>query len=496
MVWVVILLWAQFNSYEVGSMRFIFYSCLFLLVVASVRSFSFGGLLACTSTSDLDQCLSTLSSFQHLTALQEISDRNGGNRAAETQGLADSFQYVENILKTYNLEISKSPVPITDYHTDHAFSIQNDPQTFKLDKDFFIPASGENVKVTGEMIPINVQLGMGNSSASGCRMEDFRNFPSGKIALIQAGTCDRLKKFDNAVAAGAVAVVFFNQGDTAVNMPPAEYVPVYSGYPIPVVSVSYQVGQSIVRGQRSPIATIEINFHTTTHNVFNLIAETKSGDENNVIVVGAHLDSVEEGPGINDNGSGAAALIEVAKLVSQMNVKNKVRFIWWTHEELWLVGSRAYMNGLSEQERKRISVFLNFDMIASPNYILGIYYANALDNQDNDITNARAQKIGETFEKFYQKHGRNFVRIPTNSVGSDHLIFEGYGIASGGLFSGGNKNKTEQEAELFGGTANQEYDSCHHQSCDDIRNISRDALDLNTQAAGYATIMFANETGF
>jgi Zn-dependent M28 family amino/carboxypeptidase len=474
-----------------GIMKLLFYSTFILLAVVSARSF--GGRQSCDTLSDIDQCLSTLSSFQHLTALQEIADRNGGNRAADTQGLAESFSYVENILRSFNLEISKSPVPINVYHDDHTFSLQHNQQTFKLGVDFFIPASGSNVKVTAEAISVDIQLGLGNSNSSGCQNEDFRGFPAGKIALIQAGGCHRQTKFDNAVRAGASAVILFSQGDTADHMDPVQYVPVYSGYAIPAISVSYQVGKSIALGQSPSVATIEINSYKTIRYAFNLVAETKSGNEDNVILVGAHLDSVPEGPGINDNASGAAALIEVAKLISQMNVKNKVRFVWWTHEEQWLVGSRAYMQGLSETERQKISVFLNFDMIASPNYILGIFFASGLDSQDNDITNERANSIGEVFQEFYQKRGRNFLRLPTNSVGSDHLIFEKYGIASGGLFSGGNTNKTEAEANLFGGTAHQEYDSCHHMSCDDIHNINRDALDLNTQAVGYSTIVFAND---
>ncbi|MFF1709535.1 M28 family metallopeptidase [Streptomyces sp. NPDC058268] len=207
---------------------------------------------------------------------------------------------------------------------------------------------------------------------------------------------------------------------------------------------------------------------------YNLIADWPGGDANSVLMAGAHLDSVTAGPGINDNGSGSAGILETALAVSRAQLKpaKHLRFAWWGAEELGMIGSRYYVNNLPSAERSKVSGYLNFDMIGSPNPGYFVY--------DDDPT------IEKTFKDFYA--GLNIpTEIETEGDGrSDHASFKNAGIPVGGLFSGADYTKTSAQAQKWGGTAGQAFDRCYHASCDTSANINDTALDRNSDAIAYA----------
>ncbi|MET7358066.1 M28 family metallopeptidase [Streptomyces sp. NPDC005562] len=207
---------------------------------------------------------------------------------------------------------------------------------------------------------------------------------------------------------------------------------------------------------------------------YNLIADWPGGDANQVLMAGAHLDSVSAGPGINDNGSGSAGILETALAVSRAQLKpdKHLRFAWWGAEELGMVGSRYYVNNLPSTDRSKISGYLNFDMIASPNPGYFVY--------DDDPT------IEKTFKDYYA--GLNVpTEIETEGDGrSDHAPFDSAGIPVGGLFSGAERSKSSAQAQKWGGTAGQAFDRCYHSSCDTSSNINDTALDRNSDAIAYA----------
>ncbi|MFI8916646.1 M28 family metallopeptidase [Streptomyces sp. NPDC053513] len=207
---------------------------------------------------------------------------------------------------------------------------------------------------------------------------------------------------------------------------------------------------------------------------YNLIADWPGGDPNQVIMSGSHLDSVTSGPGINDNGSGSAAILETALAVSraQLQPTKHLRFGWWGAEELGLVGSKYYVNNLPSTERSKIKGYLNFDMIGSPNPGYFVY--------DDDPT------IEQTFKDYYAGLGIP-TEIETEGDGrSDHAPFKNVGIPVGGLFSGADYTKTSAQAQKWGGTAGQAFDRCYHSSCDTTANINDTALDRNADAIAYA----------
>ncbi|MGH4035682.1 M28 family metallopeptidase [Actinomycetota bacterium Odt1-20B] len=207
---------------------------------------------------------------------------------------------------------------------------------------------------------------------------------------------------------------------------------------------------------------------------YNLIADWPGGDTGQTVMTGSHLDSVTAGPGINDNGSGSAAVLETALAVSREQFKpaKHLRFAWWGAEELGLVGSKYYVNNLPSSERSKISGYLNFDMIGSPNPGYFVY-------DDNPA-------LEKVFKDYYA--GLNIpTEIETEGDGrSDHAPFKNVGIAVGGLFSGADYTKTSAQAQKWGGTAGQPFDRCYHSSCDTTANINDTALDRNSDAIAYA----------
>ena len=207
---------------------------------------------------------------------------------------------------------------------------------------------------------------------------------------------------------------------------------------------------------------------------YNLIADWPGGDTNQVVMAGSHLDSVTSGAGINDNGSGSAAVLETALAVAraQYQPTKHLRFAWWGAEELGLVGSRSYVNSLSSANRAKISGYLNFDMIGSPNPGYFVY--------DDDPA------IEKVFKDYYAGLGIA-TEIETEGDGrSDHAPFKNVGIPVGGVFSGADHTKTAAQAAKWGGASGQAFDRCYHSSCDTTSNVNDTALDRNSDAAAHA----------
>src|SRR5690606_34008905 len=310
----------------------------------------------------------------------------------------------------------------------------------------------------------------------GCHSSDYKRLKPGAIALVHRGTCTFGTKASQAEAAGATAVIIVND---KASLPEATL-----GGPgvsrLPVVSVAKNTGSRLAGKQ----VRVKVNATTGVRVTSNVLAETPGGREDRVVMLGAHLDSVEEGPGINDNGSGAAALLEVATKLGAQTPGNKVRFAWWGAEELGLLGSRHYITHLSVAERRKIGAYLNFDMIASPNYVYGIY-----DGDDSDGVGAGpgptgSAQIEKDFQDFYASRGLPHTGVDFDGR-SDYGPFIQVGIPSGGLFTGAEGRKTQADAERFGGTAGKPFDSCYHKACDTIENISEEALAVNADAIAY-----------
>ena len=435
------------------------------------------------------ECVTLEGVREHQAAFQAIANDNGGIRAAGTPGYEDSVDYVVEKMTAAGYNVTLDEFPFV--YVPPALLQQLTPVNAVYDTG---PFTGTGYgDVTAAVTPVDLQLGLGNTSSSGCEAADFAGFAAGGIALIQRGTCSFAIKALNAAAAGAAAVIIFNQGNTAGADRNDLIVGTLGGtnvVAIPVVGSSYANGVAL--SQAGSTARVKVD-QPQNITIENVIAESKGGDPNNVVMAGGHLDSVQRGPGINDNGSGSAVLLEVAEQMAKVKSRNMVRFAWWGAEEAGLIGSTAYVNGLSQAEKDRIALYLNFDMVGSPNHVFFIY-----DGDDSDAVGAGpgpggSAQIEKTFERFYT--ARDIPFKGTDFSGrSDYGPFIANGIPSGGLFTGAEGIKTAAEAVLWGGTAGVAYDPCYHQACDTYANNNDTALDVNSDAIAYATLQYAMST--
>src|SRR5215475_1344087 len=350
-----------------------------------------------------------------------------------------------------------------------------------------------NVQATNDIvIPPGPTAGTSNS---GCEAADFAGFTAGNIALIQRGTCTFREKVDNARAAGAVGVIIFNEGQpgrTAV-LPGTLNPPLAA---IPTVGASFGLGESLyslLQSGQTVTVHLAVTASVVTTPSSNVIADSPGGRADRTVVVGAHLDSVPPGPGINDNGSGSAAILELAKQMARLGVHptNRVRFAWWGGEEFGLLGSEFYVSHLTTRELKDIALNLNFDMVASPNFVRFVY------DGDGSATGASGPNgsgnIETVFTDYFATQGLATDPTPFNGR-SDYGPFIARGIPAGGLFTGAEGIKTPEQAAVYGGMAGVAYDHCYHQLCDDITNLNHTVLDQMSDAIADATLQFAMTT--
>ncbi|GLW12620.1 amidohydrolase [Microtetraspora sp. NBRC 13810] len=419
---------------------------------------------------------------KHLEALQSIATAAGGNRAAGTRGYEASADYVIEQLRQAGYQV-RSQVFTFPYFRESSPPVLRTGGSSHLVSTLKYSGSGD---VRGTATPVPGQ---------GCAVGDYRTVARGSVALVQRGTCSFEDKARLAQSAGAGAMILVNNDGE-----PPHATLEKPGVRIPVVAVGRSTG-SRVSGRQVRVRVKAESGSRTTRNVF---AETQGGDPNRVVMLGAHLDSVQEGPGINDNGSGAGALLEIARQLAATSartsngqvaplgtaVSNRVRFAWWGAEELGLLGSKHYVQHLSSAEKKSIALYLNFDMIASKNFTYGIYDGDDSDKDGAGPGPEGSGAIEKAFQDFYRKRGLPFTG--TDFTGrSDYGPFIEAGIPAGGLFTGSETVKTPAEARLFGGTAGVAKDACYHKSCDTITNINDTALDVNSDAIATVLSKFA-----
>lgn len=470
--------------------RLLFLVLAFVFVLALVPA-ALAGSSACASRvnnthSKLLECVNVEGVREHQAAFQAIADANGGTRAAGTAGYEASVDYVVERMTAAGYNVTLDDFPFLYFPP--ATLRQLAPITAAYETGAFT-GSGYGT-VTASVTAVDINLAPPRASTSGCEAADFAGFVAGNIALIQRGTCPFAIKALNAVAAGASAVIIFNQGNT----PDREGVIVGTLAPdsvsIPVVGASFAAGVALA--QAGSQAYVDADPPQTV-TIQNVIAESRSGNPNNVVMAGAHLDSVQAGPGINDNGSGSAVLLEVAEQMAKVNPRNKVRFAWWGAEEAGLLGSTAYVAGLSQAELDKIALYLNFDMVGSPNHVFFIYDGDNSDNVGAGPGPAGSAEIEKTFEAYFNSVGQPF-KGTDFSGRSDYGPFIAAGIPSGGLFTGAEGLKTAAEAAIWGGTAGIPYDPCYHQACDTYANVNLHALDVNSDATAYAVLQYGMNT--
>jgi len=428
----------------------------------------------------------------HLVALQAAADRHDGNRAAGTPGYDASVDYVVSQLRAagYTPEVQRFQAG--------QFRERNRPLLELADgggtdlgtggdyRTFEFSGSGD---VTAPVQPVDLRLPPGqtpDSSTSGCEPADFTGFPRGAVALLQRGICPFRTKVDNAQRAGAAAAVIFNEGQADRTEVPAGTLG-GPGITLPVVAASFQVGRRLAEAGRAQRLRVRTDTESTGRPTSNVLVELPGADPDRVVMAGGHLDSVAAGPGINDNASGSATLLELARRLAGTRPAYTVRFAWWGAEEIGLLGSRHYVGGLSRSEQDRIALYLNLDMVGSPNFRRLVY--------DGDAQGAPAGSAVIERVLADQLRGQGLAVGETAlSDGSDHASFAAAGIPVGGLFTGANEAKSAHDRSVFGGDTGP-ADPCYHARCDDLDNLDLEVLDQMADAAATAVATFARDTG-
>jgi carboxypeptidase Q len=372
------------------------------------------------------------------------------------------------------------------------YNVYKQPQVHTWSKaDATLTADGETIDVASMTYSpsVDVTAELGVVSNLGCSASDYPADLAGKVALIKRGDCTFADKSVLAAAANAAAAIVYNNEGGALSGTlggvNSELGP-YAG----IAGISSADGEALLTAAQKAAVTVDFKIDSRIENrtTFNVIAETKGGDHNNVVSLGGHTDSVDAGPGINDDGSGIISNLVVAKALTRFSVKNAVRFCFWTAEEFGLLGSEYYTSHLSERELEKIRLYLNFDMIASPNYALMIYDGDgSAFNQTGPDGSAQIEAL---FERYYKS--KKLPYIPTEFDGrSDYDGFISRGIPAGGLFTGAEGIMTEEEAKLFGGKAGEAYDVNYHAVGDDFTNLNHEAYLINSRATAYAVATYA-----
>jgi Zn-dependent M28 family amino/carboxypeptidase len=440
------------------------------------------------------ECVTLAGVRAHQQAFQQIANANNdpnypGTRAAGTAGYANSVAYVAGLLRRAGYQVTLDP-----FQFSFNFPVllqQLTPVNATYPSGSFTNSGFGDV--TGPVIPVDINLVPPRASTSGCEAADFAglNFAGlNDIALIQRGTCTFAVKALNARAAGAEAVIIFNQG----NDPTREGLIVGTlapdSTPLPVVGASFANGAALA--QPGSTAHVRVRPPETRTDV-NVIAELPGENTGNVVMAGAHLDSVTEGPGINDNGSGSATILETALMIAKLKPQNTLRFAWWGAEEEGLIGSTAYVADLSAAERARIALYMNYDMVGSPNYVQMVYDANESTFTAPVVVPPGSTAIERLYEQYYTLVGEPYDDAEFSGR-SDYQAFIEAGIPSGGLFTGAEVVKTAEQQAIWGGTTGAQFDPCYHLACDTFANVSLHALDVNSDLIAFAQLTFAYST--
>jgi Zn-dependent M28 family amino/carboxypeptidase len=419
----------------------------------------------------------------HLVALAAIARRNGGSRATGTRGYEQSVAYVAGQLRragyrpqlqTFSFDLFRETRP------PRFERIAPEAKRFRRGRDFVTMQYSGGGEVSAQVAPVNP-----GSGTSGCDRSQFASFPRGAVALVRRGTCFMFQKARNAKAAGAAAVLIANDGAPGRTAPILGTL-VRPGIGIPVFGISSALGSELARSAQAGTVRVRIVASVVTRaaRATNVIAEL-SGRRRGAVLLGAHLDSVANGPGINDNGSGSALVLEVARQARRLGVRpaNGLRFAFWGAEELGLVGSSSYVESLGPRERAQLFAVLNFDMVASPNFGRFVY--------DGDSEPAGSMRIETLFRSYFGAHRQNVEEVSIRGS-SDHASFSRAGIAVGGLFTGADGVKDPTLARRFGGAAGRPYDACYHQPCDTLANVNIRVLGQMADAAAVVALRLAS----
>ncbi|PSN67369.1 leupeptin-inactivating enzyme 1 precursor [Corynespora cassiicola Philippines] len=403
-------------------------------------------------------------------------DSPAKNRVIGSEGHQATIDYITNTIKQYPdyYTITQQPMPLS-------VGIEANVTINGKDTDAYAVGLAPGGTASGSLVAI---------PNLGCEESDFPESLNGSVALISRGTCVSGEKVAFAAAKGASGVLIYNNVEGNLDGYSLQRVPLSDDEYVPTAGISMAAGEGFATLIEVGLdVTVELSTLANDITTYNIIAQTKAGDQDNVIHIGGHSDSVSAGPGINDNGSGSISILEVAIQLTHFSVKNAVRFSWWTAEEEGLLGAEFYVKSLSQEEKDKIRLFLDFDMMASPNYAFQIYDGDG--SAFNSTGPAGSAEAEAEFTHFFQDIAKvNHTEIEFDGR-SDYGPFLEAGIAAGGIACGAEGIKTEEEYAMFGGAAGVPYDVNYHEDGDTANNLNYEAWIQMTRAIAHVTATYA-----
>jgi Zn-dependent M28 family amino/carboxypeptidase len=418
----------------------------------------------------------------HLRKLQEIADANRGSRAEGTPGYDASVDYVVQVLK------------------DKGFDVTT-PEFDRLDRteggNPTLTISGRGYRVDQASLLVTTPPGGLNAIAlrpqkpAGCTGADYGTAPvRNAIAVVDDTGCSVTEKQNAAIAKGAVGLLVVStpgpNGSPAGLFTPGYY----QHLTVPVGVIGKDVDGAL-RRTNAPVRLV-LDSKPVMVKARNVLAQTKTGDTKNVVVVGAALDSLPRSPGINDNGSGVAALLEAASALSaQPKITNAVRFAFWSSAT---EAPTKYVGGLGRDQLDDIAMYLSLDMIGSSNAGYFTYDGDQSAQPNPDIPTpsvpAGSGGVERTLAGYLNLAGVRPADMPLSRT-ADYGAFLAAGIPIGGLTAGASQRKTEVQARLWGGRAGIAFDPNYGTGRDTIDGIDRKALSVMAQAAAFAVATYA-----
>ncbi|KAK4208198.1 peptidase family M28 [Rhypophila decipiens] len=402
---------------------------------------------------------------------------NHPTRVIGSKGHTGTLEYIHSALANmsdyYTLE--KQPFTAVSGQIYEARLVLGDEVASSAWPMGLTPPTKDRQPVSGNLVLVENE---------GCEADDYDGDKlKGNIAFILRGSCPFGTKSELAGKNGAVAAVVYNYEDDSVSgtlgTPLKDHVATFglSGEEAAPVLKKLKSGKTV-----DTIAYIDSVVEKIVTD--NIIAQTIEGDKENCVMLGGHSDSVAEGPGINDDGSGSLTLLEIATQLTKFKVNNCVRFAWWAGEEEGLLGSDYYVYNLPKEENKKIRLFMDYDMLASPNFAYQVYDAR------NDVNPVGSQELRDLYVDWYTAHGLNYTFIPFDGR-SDYDGFIRNGIPGGGIATGAEGIKTKEEEKMFGGKKGDWYDPCYHQLCDDVSNLNLTAWEVNAKLVAHSVATYA-----
>lgn len=423
----------------------------------------------------------------HLQALQDIADANNGNRAEGTPGYDASLEYVVKVLRNKGFEVDTPKFTRLAITREGAQSVTVAGRSYALSQASLLTTTPRGGLNAATVRPQN---------AAGCEASDYGAVAAkGAIVVVDDTDCSIVDKHDAALAEGAVGLL-------VVSVPGADGSPqglfetgYYRGLSLPVGVVGETATDSALR--KAGKAQVKLALETKAVEVEsrNVVAQTKTGDTSNVVMVGAPLDGVAKSAGINDNGSGVAAVLEIAnQLGAEPDVTNAVRFAFWGSRQAGLAGSTRYVQGLTRNQLNDIALYLNFELLASPNAGFFTYDGDQSGQANPDLPSSDVPEGSEGIERtlggFVNLAGKRPADMPLGYA-ADYSPFLTAGVPIGGLTTGSTGKKTEVQARLWGGEAGVVFDPTYHTARDSVDAVNRAALAIMGNAAAFAVGTYA-----